>query len=176
MTTEIKGCGTLLNPNGSSDRCGQADNGFGGKQLCVSCSKDLRIASLEATLSAPKAIVTELTTLDIQPGNVVVLRLEAQPSEDAITQLVRDVRQIIPETSTVAVLVGDADMSALTDESMRKNGWVRTALPEWNDLVALSDTQNVRECIENLIDSSSEDNAVCLIREILQTFFAGVSK
>lgn len=70
-------------------------------------------------------LVTEVKALDIQPGNFVVLRVDARATPEGVQPLVESVRHVVPQDCTIAVLVGDADISALTEESMRAQGWVR---------------------------------------------------
>lgn len=78
-------------------------------------------------------LVTEVKALDIQPGNFVVLRIEPRATPADITPLVETVRNNIPAGCTIAVLMGDADISVLTEESMRKQGWVRAPADEGGD-------------------------------------------
>lgn len=45
----------------------------------------------------------------------------------------------------------------------------------WKDALEISETQLVEEAIRNLIDSASEDNAVCLVQKICNEFSNRVS-
>lgn len=70
-------------------------------------------------------LVTEVKALDIQPGNFVVLRIAPHATPAEINPLVESVRNNIPAGCTIAVLAGEADISALSEESMKAQGWVR---------------------------------------------------
>lgn len=158
MNNEITGCGVQLNPNGSDARCGQVSSAlpFGGKQLCVSCQDKARIHHLEQALK-DKPLVAQVSALDIQPGNMVVLRVDALATPDSIQPLVESVRHVVPQGCTIAVLVGDADITALTDESMRAQGWVRWSTVE--PLVGCAEllADNLRRDAENTSDNDEGD-------------------
>lgn len=77
-------------------------------------------------------LITEIKALDIQPGNFVVLRIDPRATPAEVNPLVEHVRNYIPQNCTIAVLLGEADISVLTEESMRKQGWVR-AEPDTED-------------------------------------------
>lgn len=47
---------------------------------------------------------------------------------------------------------------------------------EWADYLAVSEAPSVDECIRNFLEDQTEDNAVCMVREIIEQAAKHASK
>lgn len=83
-------------------------------------------------------LIEKVSGVDISPGNFIVVRVASYCTPGQVQQLVQQIRRIVPVTCSLAVLQGDeSDISALSDDSMLAQGWVRAPTPAKEDGPAL---------------------------------------
>ncbi|AVO22873.1 hypothetical protein HWB57_gp030 [Erwinia phage vB_EamM-Bue1] len=81
------------------------------------------------------------------------------------------------QTVNVGQVQGDFD-----EHIESSTGWLLRLLQsapkqlEWADHLAISEAPSVDECIRNFLEDQTEDNAVCMIREIIEQAAKHASK